>query len=203
MNPVTTFAKQMVPMMMVLASYIGSMLLAVNLEQASLALASRFGKWQRFSARQMINLGTAVVVSFVGVTFVSLFTGWPAGNIMLLWGFQALFLFAFMSLAQIPLLLIGPLGAVVNIFLLSSQLVSSGSMVPRELLSGFYQTYGNLMPATYAVEGLMNLMFGGPSVTRLSLTMLILIIVLLAVSASAAAARQMKKAAPKPVSASA
>jgi len=193
-NPVKSLASQMVPMMMVLASYVGSMLLAMNLEQSSLALASRFGKWQRFGARQLINVGTAIVVGLFGVSLVTLFGGSSAGVFFELWGFQSLFLFAFMSMAQIFLLLFGPSGMVFNIVLLSAQLVSSGAMVPRELLSDFYRSLGDVMPATYAVEGLMDLLFGGPSVAGVSVSLLIVIAVCLAASAAATAARRMKAA---------
>ncbi|TLS49157.1 DUF3533 domain-containing protein [Paenibacillus antri] len=191
-NPVASLASQMVPMMMVLASYVGSMLLAMNLEQSSMALSSRFGKWERFGARQIINAGTAIVVGLFGVSFVTLFGGSPANVFLELWGFQTLFLFAFMSLAQIFLLLFGPGGMVFNIILLSAQLVSSGAMVPRELLSNFYRSLGDAMPATYAVEGLMDLLFGGPSVAGVSVSLLVLIAVCLAASAGAAAIRRMK-----------
>ena len=51
-----------------------------------------------------------------------------------------------------------------NIAMLSLQLVSSGAIVPRELLSNFYHSISNFFPATYAVNGLMNILFGGPGV---------------------------------------
>ncbi|MNN02878.1 hypothetical protein D3C81_1155500 [compost metagenome] len=52
----------------------------------------------------------------------------------------------------------------VNVTMLSLQLVSSGAMVPRQLLSDAYQSIGEFLPASYAVEGLMNLQFGGPAI---------------------------------------
>jgi len=189
-NPVASLASQMVPMMMVLASYVGSMLLAMNLEQSSMALASRYSKWRRFGARQLINAGTAVLVGLFGVALVTAFGGSPEGGFLQLWGFQTLFLFAFMSTAQIFVLLFGPSGMVFNIILLSAQLVSSGAMVPRELLSDFYRSLGDVMPATYAVEGLMDILFGGPSAAGVSLTLAVLTAVCLAVSAAAVAVRR-------------
>ncbi|MCI3923096.1 DUF3533 domain-containing protein [Paenibacillus sp. TRM 82003] len=194
-NPVPGMASQMVPMMMVLASYVGSMLLAMNLEQSSTALAGRFSKWRRFAARQLINAGTAVLVGLFGVTLVTLLGEPSAHGFLALWGFQTLFLFAFMTLAQIFLLLLGPGGMVFNIVLLSAQLVSSGAMVPRELLSSFYQSLGDVLPATYAVEGLMNLLFGGPSAAG-SITALTAIIAVCLIGSTAAVA--LRHAKPKP-----
>lgn len=189
-NPVPDMANQMVPMMMVLASYVGSMLLGMNLEQASAALASRFSKWQRFGARQLINIGTAVIVSLFGVSLVTMLGGPTAHSFFALWGFQALFLFAFMTMAQIFVLLLGAAGMVFNIILLSAQLVSSGAMVPREMLSGFYQGLGDVLPATYAVEGLMDLLFGGSSSAGPALALTVSVAVYLGVSIAATAVRQ-------------
>lgn len=194
-NPVNNMASQMVPMMMVLASYVGSMLLSMNLEQSSMALSGRFTRWQRFGVRQLINAGTAVVVGLFAVSLVTLFGGAYAGGFLALWGFVALVLFSFMSLSQIFLLLFGPSGMVFNIVLLSAQLVSSGAMVPRELLPDFYHALGAFLPATYAVEGLMDLLFGGPSALGAAASLAAVIAVCLAVGAASAAVR---RAAAKP-----
>ncbi|MNC51780.1 hypothetical protein D3C75_1010860 [compost metagenome] len=48
-----------------------------------------------------------------------------------------------------------------NIAMLSLQLVTSGALVPRFLLNDFYRSFSEVLPATYAVEGLMSLQFGG------------------------------------------
>ncbi|HZG86508.1 YhgE/Pip domain-containing protein [Paenibacillus sp.] len=192
-NPVNNMASQMVPMMMVLASYVGSMLLSMNLEQTSMALSSRFTRWQRFGVRQLINAGTAVVVGLFAVSLVTLFGGAYAGGFLALWGFVSLVLFSFMTLSQIFLLLFGPGGMVFNIVLLSAQLVSSGAMVPRELLPDFYRELGAFLPATYAVEGLMDLLFGGPSAAGAAASLAAAIAICLAVGAGAAAVRRAAK----------
>lgn len=57
--------------------------------------------------------------------------------------------------------LFGMAGMLMNMAVLSLQLVTSGTVVPRELLADVYQWIGQLLPATYAVEGYMNLLFGG------------------------------------------
>ncbi|WP_199616066.1 YhgE/Pip domain-containing protein [Paenibacillus alkalitolerans] len=193
-NPVSSMSKQMVPMMMVLASYVGSMLLAMNVEQSSAAIAGGHSKWKRFAARQIINAAAAIAVSLIGTTLVVLFGGSAAQGFITLWGFQALFLFAFMSTAQIFVLLLGPAGMVFNIILLSAQLVSSGAMVPRELLSDFFYRLGGLFPATYAVEGVMNVLFGGPDVSEPALALLWIILAALGLSVLAVLARKEKHA---------
>lgn len=95
---------------------------------------------------------------------MALFGGDPVQGNMTMWLFQTLFVMTFMFVAQIFLLLFGPAGMLFNIILLSLQLVTSGAMVPRELLSNFYYSVSKVLPATYAVEGNMNLLFGGPGI---------------------------------------
>lgn len=165
MNPVDGVNNQMVPMMIVLASYVGAMIMGMNLEQSNMAAAAAgHGRRQRFGAWAFINVIASVVVSFVGVSLVAALGGQSSSSFLVLWGFEALFVLTFMFVAQLFLILFGLGGMLFNITLLSAQLVSSGAMMPRELLPDFYQTISAWFPATYAVEGAMNLLFGGPGI---------------------------------------
>ncbi|MFD2672535.1 YhgE/Pip domain-containing protein [Marinicrinis sediminis] len=182
-NPVDGMAKQMVPMMTVLASYVGSMLLALNLEQSSMIIGSRLSKWRKFAARNMIMLCSAFLVSFVGSVMVTWLGGQAEAGLLSMWLFQTLFVGTFMLVAQIFLLWFGMSGMLFNILFLSAQLVSSGAMVPRDLLSPFYYTLSQYLPATYAVEGNMNLLFGGPSLVQPGLFLLLIAAVALLIGA--------------------
>jgi uncharacterized phage infection (PIP) family protein YhgE len=163
-HPVSGMNNQMVPMMLVLASYVGSMIMAVNVQQSSVQIGNLVGRWQKFAARAGLNLLAAIVTSLVGTSLVLLLGGQSAHGFIALWGFQTLCLLAFMFFSQLFLLLFGQAGMLFNILALSAQLISSGAMVPRELLSDFYLRLGDVLPATYAVEGNMNLLFGGPGI---------------------------------------
>ncbi|WP_411344821.1 YhgE/Pip domain-containing protein [Paenibacillus sp. WLX1005] len=160
-NPVQGMNNQMVPMMMVLASYVGAMIMGQNFQISSKAMASRFGRWQRMSVRLLVTAASAVVVSLIGTSLVALFGGQLGHGFFALWGFQALFLLTFMFVAQMFLFVFDMAGMLFNILILSVQLVSSGAMMPRELLPEFYHVLGSAFPATYAVQGLMNILFGG------------------------------------------
>lgn len=162
-NVVNGMNNQMVPMMLVLASYVGAMIMGMNLEQSSMAVAASVGKWRRFGARSVINLAAAAGVSLAGSSLLVALGGQIEQGFLQLWSFQFLFLLAFMFVAQTFLYLFGMAGMLINIMLLSAQLVSSGAIVPRELLSDFYVALGEWLPATYAVDGTMNILFGGPA----------------------------------------
>jgi uncharacterized phage infection (PIP) family protein YhgE len=190
-NPVQGINNQMVPMMIVLASYVGVMIMGMNLEQSNMAAAAMgIGRWQRFGARMVINAAAAVIVSLVGVSLVLGLGGQSAGGFFALWGFEALFILAFILVSQLFLMLFGMAGMLFNILLLSMQLVSSGAMMPRELLPDFYRSISEVFPATYAVEGAMNLLFGGPPADRAALGLLAILAAALLLGAASTAIRR-------------
>ncbi|WP_036640778.1 ABC transporter permease, partial [Paenibacillus durus] len=123
---------------------------------------ARTGRWQRLGARIAITIPAAIIVSLVGTSLVMLLGGQVEQGFFALWGYQTLFVLTFMIVTQTLIMLLGTAGMLINTALLSVQLVSSGAMMPREMLSGFYFNLGSALPATYAIEGLMNLLFGGP-----------------------------------------
>ncbi|GIP41155.1 hypothetical protein J31TS4_44350 [Paenibacillus sp. J31TS4] len=161
LHPVDGMANQMIPMMLVLASFVGSMIMAMNLQQTSLAIGDRTGRWEGFGARVVLHLAAAVVTGGIGSSLVLLLGGQHVASFWALWGLQSLFLATFMMFAQLFLLLFGVGGMLFNIVGLSLQLVTSGAMVPRELLADGYRALSEWLPATYAVEGAMDLLFGG------------------------------------------
>ncbi|MFE4709810.1 YhgE/Pip domain-containing protein [Paenibacillus sp. NPDC056722] len=198
-NPVQGMNNQMVPMMMVLASFVGAMIMGMNFQQATDTIGPGISKWSKFGARVVINVSSAVVVSLIGSSLIAGLGGQHAGGFISVWLFQALFLLTFMFFAQMFLIVFGMAGMLFNMTLLSLQLVSSGAMVPRELLSGFYQGLGHYLPATYAVDGLMNLLFGGPSVVSDVLLLVAILAASLFVSLAATGLRKQTQRAVAPV----
>lgn len=160
-NPISNFSLQMVPMMVVLASYVGSMLLSMQLTVTATIITSRTNRWKRFLARQIINAGAAVGIGLTATGILYLFDVEPVAGFLELSGFLILTLFSFLAFAQMFLFLFGQAGMLFNIISLSLQLATSGTMLPRELLSDAFYHVGNFLPATYAVQGNMNLLFGG------------------------------------------
>lgn len=193
-NPVMGMNNQMVPMMLVLASFVGSMIMGMNFQQSSVMIGSQVGRWHKFAARGVLNVVAAVVTALVGTSFVMLLGGQSAHGFMALWGFETLCLLAFMFFSQLFLLLLGNAGMLLNIIMLSAQLVSSGAMVPRELLSDFYYGLSRYLPATYAVEGNMNLLFGGPGIGGAALGLLSVMLSSIAVGLIITALRKEKAA---------
>jgi uncharacterized phage infection (PIP) family protein YhgE len=54
-HPVNGMNNQMIPMMMVLASFVGAMIMQQNMQHAAAVASARSGKWSIFGARLIIN----------------------------------------------------------------------------------------------------------------------------------------------------
>ncbi|OXM14048.1 YhgE/Pip domain-containing protein [Paenibacillus herberti] len=174
MNVVSGMNNQMVPMMIVLASWVGAMIMALNFKQTSLAIGTSIGKWRLFGAQMIVTVCTAVVVSLIGAGLLVALGGQMNSGFGAVWLFELLMLLTFMLVSQMFIHLLGMAGMFMNILFMSLQLVSSGATTPRELLPSFFHTIGTFMPATYGVEGGMSLLFGGPSASA-DVLMLVLI----------------------------
>ncbi|CAH1210953.1 hypothetical protein PAECIP111891_03642 [Paenibacillus allorhizoplanae] len=163
-NKVKDMPNQMLPMMLVLASIVGTMIMGMNFSVSTNLLGASLSKTQKMAARIGITVIAAIVVGLISAIMVVSLGGHVDKGFVALWGFESLFLLTFALVAQMFLTLFGNAGMLFNIAMLSLQLVSSGAIVPRELLSNFYHSISNFFPATYAVNGLMNILFGGPGV---------------------------------------
>ncbi|WP_286163748.1 ABC transporter permease [Bacillus sp. AFS088145] len=165
-NKVSNFSRLMVPMMLVMASFTGSMLFIMEMNKAVKAYKNLYNRWQRFGARVLLIVTATILISTFGSIMVYVMGVHSPQGFITMWFFQIIYVLTFLFLAQVPFFIVGDAGGWVNIAMLSFQLLSSGATIPRELLSYFYQTVSNFLPATYAVEGIMNLVTGGPSISH-------------------------------------
>ncbi|HDR7765676.1 MULTISPECIES: ABC-2 transporter permease [Bacillus cereus group] len=101
--------------------------------------------------------------------------------------------FAFLSLTQMFLTVFGNAGMIFNIISLSLQLVSSGVIVPHEMLSKTYQTIGGLFPATYTANGYYTIIFGGVNLERNIISLLVIVLVTQSVAVMTLAIKGMVK----------
>lgn len=159
------FAITMVPLLIVLASYIGAMLISQHLQFSEAKLRSEYNRSALFIGRQIINVMVAIAISLLTVSLMYLFNIKIDHNLFAFWGFQSMLMFSFLALSQVFVMLFGNLGMIFNIALTAIQLVSSGAIVPRELLSSFYQDLGSILPATYGVNSYFSLIYGGGNLT--------------------------------------
>src|SRR5690625_149407 len=155
------FVYTMVPLLIVLASYIGAMLISQHLQLSEVKLKREYSRTALFIGRQIINILVAISISLLTVCLMYLFNIEIDYNFFALWGLQAVLMFSFLALSQVFVMLFGHIGMIFNIALTAIQLVSSGAIVPRELLSSFYQGISKVLPATYGVNSYFSLIYGG------------------------------------------
>ncbi|KEK21935.1 YhgE/Pip domain-containing protein [Bacillus gaemokensis] len=157
-NDAKGFSVNMVPLMIVLASFVGAMIMGMELSKVAKQVE---GGWSNFLSRQVINGIVSTLLACITIVLMKGFQIEVQETVWNVWIFQTIVFFAFLSLTQMFLTLFGNAGMLFNIISLSLQLVSSGVMVPHAMLSKTYQTIGELFPATYAANGYYTIIFGG------------------------------------------
>lgn len=160
-NNVEEFAANFVPLMVIISSFVGAMVMIMQHQQAAQIVQDRVSKWQLFLARQLINIGVAFALPLLTIGLMHLFNISSQVNFLTVYLFQALMFWAFLCLAQAFIIIFGNLGMIFNICALSIQLVSSGALVPQAMLSDFYNKLAALLPATYGADGYFTIIFGG------------------------------------------
>ncbi|MFJ7182930.1 YhgE/Pip domain-containing protein [Lysinibacillus xylanilyticus] len=160
-NNVEEFAANFVPLMVIISSFVGAMVMIMQHQQAAQIVQDKVSKWQLFLARQLINIGVAFALPLLTIGLMHLFNISSQVNFLTVYLFQALMFWAFLCLAQAFIIIFGNLGMIFNICALSIQLVSSGALVPQAMLSDFYNKLAALLPATYGADGYFTIIFGG------------------------------------------
>lgn len=163
-HPANNFAETMVPLMVVTASFTGSMLLAMNLSKASGNLKHAADKWQRLGTRYVLMICTALIASLISTSLLHALGIPSVQGFLSLWMFETVVIFSCMTVAALFLDLLGDIGAWFNIAILSIQMLSSGATIPRDVLSPFYKFIGQFFPAYYAVDGMLDLIIGGEGI---------------------------------------
>lgn len=189
-NDVKGFSVNMVPLMIVLASFVGAMIMSMELSKVAKEVKS---SWSNFLSRQIINGTVSILLACITIGLMKGFQIEMHETVWSIWVFQAIVFFAFLSLTQMFLTVFGNAGMIFNIISLSLQLVSSGVIVPHEMLSKTYQTIGGLFPATYAANGYYTIIFGGVSLERNIISLLVIVLVTQSVAVMTLAIKGMVK----------
>lgn len=162
-NDVEGFAANFVPLMVIISSFAGAMIMIMQHQQAAQSVNPSVSSWQLFFARQLINIGVAFLLPFVTIGLMNIFNISSEQSLLTIYLFQSLMFWAFLCLAQVFVMIFGNLGMIFNILALSLQLVTSGVLVPTTMLSNFYSKLAAFFPATYGADGYYTIIFGGSS----------------------------------------
>lgn len=194
-NNAEGFAANFVPLMVIISSFVGAMVMIMQHQQAAHIVQNTISKWSLFLSRQIINFTVAFTLPLLTLGLMKFFSIVSDEGFLTIYLFQGLMFWAFLCLAQVFVLIFGNLGMVFNICALSLQLVTSGVLVPKGMLSDFYKQLASILPATYGADGYYTIIFGGSSDNLLtnSSSLGIIIIVTLAISTVAVALKRTNK----------
>lgn len=167
-NDAKGFAANFVPLMVIISSFVGAMVMIMQHQQAAQMVQDSVSKWSLFFARQLLNFAVAFILPLLTIGLMQLFAISSDESLFTIYFFQAFMFWAFLCLAQVFVILFGNLGMIFNICALSLQLVTSGVLVPNAMLSDFYHRVASLLPATYGADGYYTIIFGGNTESLIS-----------------------------------
>lgn len=113
-----------------------------------------------------VVLGKFLSYAFIGIlqaVFVSvvvLFLGLKPANVPLYFLFNILLSFVFIAIIQSLIFLLGQVGRLLSMVLFILQLTSSAGTFPLELIPRFFKVLNPIMPFTYAIGGLREIISG-------------------------------------------
>lgn len=193
-NDAKGFAANFVPLMVIISSFVGAMVMIMQHQQAAQMVQDSVSKWSLFFARQLLNFAVAFILPLLTIGLMQLFAISSDESLFTIYFFQAFMFWAFLCLAQVFVILFGNLGMIFNICALSLQLVTSGVLVPNAMLSDFYHRVASLLPATYGADGYYTIIFGGNTESLISNSSALgmIIVVTLAIAIIAVALKKPK-----------
>ncbi|WP_301107481.1 ABC transporter permease [Sporosarcina sp.] len=160
-NDVKEFSANLIPLMVIISSFAGAMVMIMQINEAAASIQSGCPKWSLFFGRQIINLAVALLLPLLTISLMKLFGIDGQESFGMIYLFQSMLFLSFLTFAQVFVFLFGDLGMVFNILALSLQLVTSGVLVSRELLAEGYRKMAVFLPATYGADGYFAIVFGG------------------------------------------
>lgn len=141
----------MSPFFISLAAYLGALIGAVLLYGTYAKFAKLTNRFRSFSMIQCVMALLAVIGGvIVAWTLVSA-TGDGATNFAGIWLIHSLEIFAAYNLNFICILLIGQMGAGINIIFTMLQVVAGAGMVPVQLMGSFFKGIHYLSPMYYSI----------------------------------------------------
>lgn len=188
-----SYGAGLAPFFLALAAWIGGYVLfllvrplssrALAANQASLRVA--LGGWLAPAV-----LGVAQML--IALTVVALAVGIDLGDMVRTGAFMALVSVTFIAIVHMLNAWLGAAGQFLGLVLMVLQLVTAGGTFPWQTLPEALHPAHHLLPMTYAVDGLRQLMYGGETALALHAVLVLLAWLAAAIGLSALAARRQR-----------
>lgn len=133
---------------------------------------------------KFLSYGYIGILQAVLASIVVLMLGLKPANILLYFIFNILLSFVFIAIMQCLIFLLGQVGRLLSIILLILQLTACAGTFPLELVPKFFKILNPIMPFTYSVSGLREIISGVDYlvVAKDSLILILIMFVFLTIS---------------------
>ena len=187
-NAVPNNGTGLAPYFMALALWVGAMAVFMLLRSLSVrALASTASSWRVALAGYLPGAVLVTIQALLLVAVLHFGVGVQAARLPLLAGFAVLVSLTFAAINQALIATFGGAGRFLALIFVSLQLTSAGGTYPIETAPALFRALHDLLPMTYAVQGLRACVAGGSGIGPDVIWLLLWLVAALAVTVLAAA----------------
>jgi putative membrane protein len=187
-NAVQNSGSGLAPYFMALALWVGAMAIFMLLKALSVrALASTASSWRVAFAGYLPGAVLSVAQALLLVAVLHFVVGIEPAKLPLLTVFAMLVGLTFSAINQALIATFGGVGRFLALIFVSLQLTSAGGTYPIETAPAFFRVAHDLLPMTYAVQGLRAGIAGGSGVGPDVVPLLLWLVVALGITILAAA----------------
>ncbi|WP_268912926.1 YhgE/Pip domain-containing protein [Lentilactobacillus sp. SPB1-3] len=153
---------QLAPMFLNLGSYLGVMIMALILTMTFMSARFKIGKTKAYLSYQISGFIASVILPFFTVGLLRCEISFSGSAFWSLVGSQILFVLAVFEFTSIFTFLCGSLpGMLLLLPMMTMQVVAGGGILPRVVLSGFYQWFSRVTPMYQGITNAFNALYGG------------------------------------------
>lgn len=163
-NKVTTgINNSMAPFFISLSSYLAALIGALLLYGTYAKFSALYGRFKSFATMQTVMLLLSILGGVVVTLTVIPLTNANWGNFIPVWIAHSLEIWGAYNLNAIFILLLGQMGASINILFTMLQVVAGAGMVPVQIMTPFFKGIHSLSPMYYSIMSDYDLLYGSNS----------------------------------------
>lgn len=159
------------PLLIFLTIFVSALIRSFLYKKEIIPMQPHVSAWQIFFHKQLLNLVAAMLYPFAIILVLITFDVKITTSYITLWLFLTLAFYMFSLFIQAFLDLFSFIGIGILMLLLLFQILTSGIILPIELVTKYYTWASPFLPATYFTDGIFGIFYTGTSIwdTLLSL----------------------------------
>lgn len=157
----------MMPFFISLAAYLGALISTILLYGTYSKFAKTMGRFKSFFLLEMTMIILSIIGGLIVTCVLAVATGKGLNSVMATWTIHTLELFGSFNLNSVFILLLGQIGAALNILLTMLQVVAGAGMVPVSLMGTFFKSIHGFSPMYYSIMSDYDLLYSTGSMSIL------------------------------------